>query len=286
MENNILTPNKEEFEKKKEVFKKQGIGKIHIISDFDRTLTKAFVKGIKFPSIISQLYDGHHLTEDYTKKAQALRDKYHPIEINPTIPIEEKRKAMEEWWRTHKKLLIESGLNLRDVQDIVNNGNLEFRVGASEFLDLTHNLKIPLVVFSSSGIGEAIPLYFRKLNRYYDNIHIVTNSMEYDEKGSAIATREPIIHVFNKGEIALKGLPIMRELEDRKNVILLGDSLGDLDMVQGFKYDNILRIGFYNYEEESLDDFKRSFDVVIMNDGSMSFVNDLLRFITKDKPKK
>lgn len=280
MKENIIILNLTEFEKKKEIFKKEGIKKIHIISDFDRTLTKAFVNGEKFPSIISQLYDGHHLTEDYTKKAQALRNKYYPIEINPHISIEEKKKAMEEWWRTHKKLLIKSGLNLRDVQDIVDNGKLEFREGAEEFFDLVHNNQIPLVVFSSSGIGEAISLYFKKINKDYKNIHIITNSMKYDKKGNAIAIQEPIIHVFNKGEIALKGLPIMKELKDRKNVILLGDSLGDLDMVEGFNYDNIIRIGFYNYEEESLDDFKKNFDVIILNDGNMDFVNKLIREVS------
>src|SRR3989344_5909534 len=277
MGESILIPNKNEFESKIAIFKNEGIEKIHIISDFDRTLTKAFVNGKKFPSIISQLYDGNHLTEEYTIKAQALRDKYHPIEINPNIPIEEKKKAMEEWWRTHKKLLIESGLNLKDVQDIVDNGNLEFREGAQEFFDLTYKNNIPLVVFSSSGIGEAIPLYFKKINKNYDNIHIITNSMEYDKEGNAISIKEPVIHVFNKGEIALKGLPIMKELKNRKNVILLGDSLGDLDMVQGFKYDNLIKIGFYNYEEESLEDFKKNFDVIILNDGNMDFVNDLIK---------
>jgi len=277
MGESILIPNKNEFESKIAIFKNEGIEKIHIISDFDRTLTKAFVNGKKFPSIISQLYDGNHLTEDYTKKAQELRDKYHPIEINPNIPIEEKKKAMEEWWRTHKKLLIESNLNLTDVQDIVDNGQLEFREGALEFFDLTYKNNLPLVVFSSSGIGEAIPLYFKKINKNYDNIHIITNSMEYDKEGNAISIKEPVIHVFNKGEIALKGLPIMKELKNRKNVILLGDSLGDLDMVQGFKYDNLIKIGFYNYEEESLEDFKKNFDVIILNDGNMDFVNDLIK---------
>ncbi len=279
MNKNIIIPNSKEFDDKKEIFKKEGIQKIHIISDFDRTLTKAFVNGKKFPSIISQLYDGHHLTDNYTKKAQALHDKYHPIEINPNISIEEKKKAMEEWWRTHKKLLIESGLNIKDIQDIVNNGKLQFRNGALEFFDITYKNHIPLVVFSSSGIGGAIPLYFKKIKRDYKNMHIIINSMEYNKEGNAIAIKEPIIHVFNKGEIALKGLSIMKELKDKKNVILLGDSLGDLDMVQGFKYDNLIQIGFYNYEEESLDDFKKKFDVIILNEGTMDFINNLLNEI-------
>jgi preprotein translocase subunit SecG len=49
---------------------------------------------------------------------------------------------METWWRTHKKLLIDSGLNLRDIQDIVDNGDLEFRGGAENLFDFTFNNKI------------------------------------------------------------------------------------------------------------------------------------------------
>ena len=280
MENKIIISNPKEFERKEQNFKAEGAEKIHIVTDFDRTLTKAFVNGKKVRAIITQLYEGDALTSDYREKAQALQDKYYPIEVNPNISIEEKKKAMEEWWRTHKKVLIDSGLNLKDIQEVVEKGYLEFREGASELFDLVHEKQIPLVVFSSSGLGEAIPLYFKKINRLYDNIHIISNSMNYDKKGNAISIKEPIIHVFNKGEIALKGLPIMKKLEDRDNVILLGDSLGDLQMTEGFNYKNMIKIGFLNYEdEEKLEDYKEKYDVVILSDGNMDFVNNLLKKI-------
>ena len=102
--------------------------------------------------------------------------------------------------------------------------------------------------------------------------------MNYNEEGNAVSIREPIIHVFNKGEISLKGLPIMKELKDKKNVLLFGDSLGDLQMTEGFDYENIIRIGFLNYEDdEKLEDYKDKYDVVILNDGNMNFINSLLK---------
>ena len=118
----------------------------------------------------------------------------------------------------------------------------------------------------------------KKINRLYDSIHIISNSLNYDKDGNAVSIREPIIHVFNKGEIALKGLPIINKLRDRVNVLLLGDSLGDLQMSDGFKYKNIIRIGFLNYEdEEKLEDYKEKYDVVILNDGSIGYVNKLMK---------
>ena len=81
----------------------------------------------------------------------------------------------------------------------------------------------------------------------------------------------------------MKGLPIRKELEHRKNVLLLGDSLGDLQMTDGFDYENLIKIGFLNYQdEEKLEDYKKVYDVVILNDGAMSYVNGLLKKIFGD----
>ena len=61
---------------------------IHILADFDRTLTKAFSQGKIRPSLISVLRSEWHLWEEYSKKAYELFDYYNPIEINPDIPLE------------------------------------------------------------------------------------------------------------------------------------------------------------------------------------------------------
>ena len=276
----IIIVDPEKFGEKKKAFIEGGKDKVHVISDFDRTLTKAFVNDKKVTAIIMQLYDGNFLTKDYREKAQALHDKFRAIEIDENVPMEEKRRAMDEWWRTHKKLLIDSGLNYNDIRKVVAEGYLEFRENIGGFFDFLHEKDIPLIVFSSTGLGEAIPLYFEKINKMYDNIHIITNSMKYDQDGNAIGIKEPVIHSLNKGEIALEGLPIRDELEDKKNVVLLGDGLGDLDMIEGFKYDNIIKICFFNYaDEQKIEDYKGKYDVLILNDGSFDFVNELLREI-------
>ena len=42
MESNIIISDPEEFERKKTAFIKSGKDKIHILTDFDRTLTKGY----------------------------------------------------------------------------------------------------------------------------------------------------------------------------------------------------------------------------------------------------
>ena len=276
---NIAIPNKKALEEKIEKIKKSGIKALHVISDFDRTLTKAFVKGKFVPSLISVLRDGNYLTPDYAEKAHALFNKYHPIEASQEIPIEEKKEKMHEWWTSHFQLLIKSGLNKRDLERAVETGNVEFRKGAEKFLDILHDNNIPLVILSSSGLGgDAIEIFLRKHKRLYDNIHIISNVYEWDKKGNAIGVKEPIIHTLNKHEVELKNLPVYQEIKNRKNIILLGDGIDDLGMVEGFPYKTLIKVGFLNQDvDKLLTSYKENFDVVITNDSGMNYVNKLVK---------
>lgn len=279
---NIVVVNQERLEELKQKIKEEGKDKLHVIADFDRTLTKAFVEGRKVPSIISVLRDRDYLTYDYPEKAKALFDKYHPIEIDPNISIEEKKEKMHEWWMAHFDLLIKSGLNKKDLESVVDEGVIQFRNGALEFLDFLYNNKIPLVIMSSSGLGDAISIYLEKQGRLYDNICIISNSYEWNSDGRAIRVKEPIIHTFNKTEISLESNPEYNEVKKRKNVILLGDSLGDIGMVEGFDYENLIKIGFLNEGvEENLEAYKKVFDVVLLNDADMDYIMGLVKEIVK-----
>ncbi len=280
---NVIIVNSKELKSTKEKIAEEGKGKIHVITDFDRTLTKAFVNSKRVPSLISVLRDEGYLTVDYSDKAKALYEKYHKIELDPKIPISEKKKKMQEWWEKHFDLLIESNLNKRDLEKVVNSGNIRLRRGTLKFLDFLHKHKIPLVIISSSGLGvESISLYLENKKRLYDNIHIISNSFEWDEDGYAIRVKKPIIHSMNKDETTLKEHPFYDKIKDRKNVLLLGDSLGDLKMIKGFSYKNLIKIGFLNEKiKESLTEYKRGYDIVILNDAGMDYVNKLLREIVK-----
>lgn len=280
---NIIVSNPSDIERIKKSISKDGAGELHILADFDRTLTTAFVNGKSVPSLISVLRDGNYLTSDYSEKAHQLYDKYHPIEINPNIPLEEKKKAMEEWWRTHFDLLIKSGLNKKDLERVINSGIVKFRQGFNEFIGFLKEHNIPLVIMSSSGLGkEAISLYLEKQGKLYNNIYIISNSFEWDKNDRAVAVNEPIIHIMNKDETMIKDFPFFNLIKQRKNVLLLGDSLGDIGMIKGFDYSNLIKIGFLNENmEENLKEYKANFDVIILNDSSLDYVNELLKEVIR-----
>lgn len=284
---NVTIPNTEEFKKIKENIIRDGVEKLHVLADFDRTLTTAFVDGEKRPSIISVLRDGGYLSSDYSAKAHALFDKYHVIEIDPSVPKEEKSMAMMRWWETHFRLLIESGLNKKDLESVVNSGKVQMRDGALEFIDTLNANNIPLIVMSSSGLGaEVLSLYFEKEGRLHDNVTIISNGFKWDENGNAIGFKKPIIHVMNKNETLLRNFSVFESVKKRTNVLLLGDSLGDVGMVCGFDYDNLLSIGFLNEKmDELIDIYSKHFNIILTNDTDMRYVNLLLEEIINNRSK-
>ena len=256
-----------------------GAEKFHVLSDFDRTLTKMFVAGEEVPSIISVLRSEGYLTPDYPDKAKELFNYYHAIEIDPQVPDKEKKVAMRQWWSKHFDLLIASGLRKKDIEQAVTSQKLQLRSGVSQFFEFLKERDIPLVIMSSSGLGvESISLYLKRQNLLSENILIVSNEFIWDDAGRAIAVKEPIIHAFNKEETILGDFPFYDKVRERKNVLLLGDGPDDVEMIAGFNYENLIKVGFLNKNiEENMELYREKFDVVITGDGDFDFINYLLR---------
>jgi 5'-nucleotidase len=250
------------------------------LADFDRTLTKEFVQGKKIASLISVLRDNNYLTPDYPEKAKAFYAKYYPIEKDLSLSLEERKKAMRQWWTEHFELLIKSNLNIKDIEKAVEHQDLELRKGMDQFLKVLKENNIPLIILSSSGLGEeSIKLYLEKRNLLFDNIHIISNSFKWNNQGKAVGINTPIIHTLSKNETMIKDFPeIFEKVKERKNVILLGDNVSDTEMITGFDHDNLIKIGFLNEEiEKDLENYKKAFDILILNDSSIEFLNKLLQ---------
>ncbi len=281
----IVISNPEKLDEKIEKFKKEGISRIHVISDFDRTLTNAFVNGEKISSIISILRDENYLTEDYPRKAKELFEKYNPIEIDPDFPLEEKKKLMKQWWEEHFNLLINSKLNRNDIASLICSKNLIFRKGVKEFLLFLNEKEIPFLIFSANGLGwDSIEMLLEKQNMFYQNIEIISNEFEWDEKGFAVGYKEPIVHVFNKDETTIQNFPIFDKVRGKPNIVLIGDSLGDVKMAEGFDYEEIIKIGFLNSNVENLlGDYEKVYDIVILNDGNFDYINKLFGKVLNNK---
>lgn len=280
--NNLIIPNAENLESLKQKFILKGTSQIHIIADFDKTLTYSQnPQDKKIKSIISVLREENYLSPEYSTQAKALFEKYHPIEINANIPAEEMKTTMQKWWTSHNELLINSGLNKKNLEKIVDSGLIKLREGTKELFKYTNQNSIPLVIMSASGLGDTIQMILEKEGILHNNIYIITNKFQWDAQGNATNHSSQAIHSMNKDETSIQDRPkIYEKIQNRKNVILLGDSLGDLKMTTGFNYNNLLKIGFLNPgEEQNEPQYKENFDLIITNDSSLEPLNKVLEKI-------
>jgi len=275
----IIISNEKLFKEKKERIKMDGLKNLFVVSDFDRTLTKARLKNKKVSSIVALLREGDYLSEEYAQKAKALFKKYHPYEIDMEISFEEKNSRMHEWWTSHNKLFVKYGLSKKIIERIVYDRKVGLREGTKIFLESLHKNNIPLFIVSASSLGDIIDDYLQKNNVYYDNTKIITNFFEYDKQGMVIRAKDPVITTTNKFLAVNEFASEFRGIDGKKkNIILLGDNYEDENMANTLHYEDILKIGFLNEEiDERLDDYKSVYDVVILNDGSMNFPNHFLK---------
>ncbi len=261
----------------------QWFDKLHILTDFDRTLTTWFdSEWNKRPTLISVLRDNWYLSSEYCRKAQDLFDRYHPIEVSAELDIDYKKSKMEEWWEKHVNLLIEYNLNIKDINQVISYDFLRLRDWAKAMFDFLNRKNVPVVIISAAVLGEeSIRNFLEKNNIDTSNIYIISNSFNFDDNWYAISYNQPLIHTFNKDETMVTSFPkIDNVINTRRNVLLFGDSLGDPDMIEGFDYENIIKIGFLNSEvEKYITNYLENYDLIIPNDGDFYSINYMLSFV-------
>lgn len=277
----LVFSDHDEFNHQKARLIKDGPSHLQVICDFDRTLTTNFIHGRKAPSLVAALRDGNYLDNDYSTKAQALYDYYHPLEIDPGLSLEAKKSLMTEWYRRHFELLINSGLSQEKIANAIDNQLANLREGVAEFLEILEKNNIPLLIFSAAGLGvSGLKYFFSRRGLLTDNISFLANEFIWDENNQAVGVKEPIIHVFNKDETMLSTFGLAKVVKDRANILLLGDSLGDAGMAHGYSFKSLLKIAFLNDKiRESLPAYRENYHALILNDGNFDLPLSILQEI-------
>lgn len=276
MKEHIIITHPERVTETKRKIREAGPNKFHILADFDNTLTRAFVEGVKAWPIIAELRNKKYLTSDYAPQAHALYEKYAPLERDPALDPQQRREKMHEWWMTHFDLLVRSGFSKDIIKDVVEKSSLQFRVGFEHFISYLEKHNIPLVIMSAAP-GDLLLEYLRHADLLRTHVHVIANLYEFDQQGKAVKIHEPIIHSLNKSEVVIQGFPVFESIRERTNILLMGDSLGDAGMAEGFPYDEIIKFGFLNQDREArLAEYTEHFDIVQTDDGSLDCINELL----------
>ncbi|XP_043918936.1 cytosolic 5'-nucleotidase 3A [Protopterus annectens] len=257
-----------------------GASKLQIITDFDMTLTKFSYNGRRCPTCHNIIDNCKLITEECREKLHKLKEKYYAIEIDPHLTIAEKYPYMVEWYNKSHTLLVSQRLQKDKLAEAVRESDVMLKDGYEVFFEKLHESNIPVFIFSA-GIGDILEEVIQQAGVYHSNVKVVSNFMDFDENGIMIGFKGDLIHVYNKNDSALKNTCYFNQLKNNSNIILLGDSLGDLSMADGVSnVEHILKIGFLNDKvEESLEKYMKSYDIVLVRDETLDVANALLKKI-------
>ncbi|TYZ57932.1 hypothetical protein PybrP1_013219 [[Pythium] brassicae (nom. inval.)] len=267
------------FAAKWKKFSSDGLDRMLVIADFDFTLTTSFKPsgehGTSTHGVLS--------TSSFIDPAAQAANRemflyYYPIEQSPTLSAAEKLPFL---------------LTKRDIAAAVAESEIVFREGFHDIFGLLANENVPVLIFSA-GLYDVIHAVLDKEFAAQTppqpapaNVHVVSNMLRFDPlSGVAVGFAGKLIHSLNKNAGAVLDTPFWTQcqLEQRRNILLLGDSLGDAGMADGIdvRDDEIVRIGFLNDRvDEKLDVYLQHFDVVLTNDASLLPVELLLHQMQK-----
>lgn len=253
-----------------------GDSSIHVVTDFDRTLTIG-----ESESSWGILSTGDFVSPEYIEDRNRLYKKYRPIEIDETMDWEKKNKYMIEWWNKHISLFIKYKLKEEVIKNAIKDVKImRFRDGAIEMLKSFYKRNIPVIIISA-GIGNFIELFLKLHGCYFDNIFIMANFIKFEE-GIAVGIEDMVIHSLNKNEVSLPD-KILDKLKNRNNIILMGDNSSDINMISEEKRKKALKIGFLEenvLENKSL--YEKIYDVVCMDKTNFKELNKVIPLLMKD----
>uniref|UniRef100_F6TJ24 5'-nucleotidase n=1 Tax=Equus caballus TaxID=9796 RepID=F6TJ24_HORSE len=257
-----------------------GGDRLQVISDFDMTLSRFAYNGKRCPSSHNILDDSKIISEECRKELKMLLHHYYPIEIDPHRTIKEKLPHMVEWWTKAHNLLCQQKIRKSQIAQVVRESNAMLREGYKTFFNTLYQNNVPLFIFSA-GIGDILEEIIQQMKVFHPNIHIVSNYMDFDEDGFLQGFKGQLIHTYNKNSSVCENSGYFQQLQGKTNILLLGDSMGDLTMADGVPgVENILKIGFLNDKvEERRERYMDSYDIVLEKDETLDVVNGLLQHI-------
>ena len=213
---------------------------------------------------------------------------------------------MKEWYTKNIYLYFNEKFSLDSIDEMVQKckKNIMFRNHAKQYMELLLSMGIP-IIFESGGITQFImaimKTIFPNIQQLLDEkkIMIVSNSFTFDEKTKGCNGLEhEVIYCFNKDEFL--GNVVNKEFPELKNVLVLGDNLGDADSVKKINVpkENVIGFGFVNlsndilndenkkeYVEKRIKEYNHAFDVALVGDCDYEPIIDILNKIKNENTK-
>ena len=207
------------------------------------------------------------------EKQQKLFNFYRPIELDYKMSPRKKQKHMKEWAQTAFYNL--SQVITEDiVKETVKHAKANLRDGVKDFFKKMAEYNIPVVILSG-GCGNIIKEVFNQEGILYNNIEFVSNFFRIKDKNAKF-NYKTLIYTSNKNynRIPQKNREVIQQ---KDKIILLGDTVEDINMVSKELIYKTITIGFLdNNIEKNLPKYKEHFDVVLTNEESFETIYQFL----------
>ena len=214
-------------------FKQAGPNQLQIVFDFDRTLT------ISKPGTNDEVTTWHilsdHLPQLGRDRYKELFQHYRSLEISGKMGT----KDAVDWWSSILDLFVEYHIDMSAVEeDFLSKASI--RPGTKELFEFCSEYSVPTIILSA-GIKDVIELWSQA---YQIKPTIILSTALIKDTNNLVTgwDAQTLVHVLNKKEIGHPELSKIRS--ERRNTILIGDSLADADMAEGT--DNVIRIRLYD----------------------------------------
>lgn len=236
----------------------------YVITDFDCTLTE----GGSFSTWRVLCYSGL-LGDDFQDKYMKIHADTEP---DKNAVDEVKAKTYEKRFKKFMNLLEDSGFNEEILKRAVRETELKLRDGAKEFLRKMQEMDVPVIIISSS-IGNVIKEYLKFNKCYYSNIIIYSNFYDFRKKN-----KKHICNVtpYFKNRI-IHSDDLRNIIQNRKYILLSGDLIEDINMVDKDKLKDTITVGFFEQKiEENLDKYNEAFDIVLTENTSFENIIEII----------
>ncbi len=253
-------------------FVRVGSNGMHVIFDFDRTLT------VKRPGSDDEVTTWHilgeHLPPEGKLEYKNLFQKYRGVELRGELTTQ----TAIEWWSASFELYIKYDINLTDVEDDFLN-KASIRPGVAELFKLCAGHGIPTIILSA-GIRDVIEIWCRRYK--IEPSLIISTALTLDTSGKITGwEKDTLVHVLNKSEATHVELVKIRS--ERPKTFLVGDSLDDTTMASGDR--DVIRVRILDpradevTSEQEIQRTLEKFDALIQSGSLRPFLELVERVI-------
>ena len=150
----------------------------------------------------------------------------------------------------------------------------------------------------SGGIGDVvkacIEVNLEKSGLLLEDVkpfNIVSNLGEYEGENLSYF-KVPNVHTMNKAGHVKSFIDQQRHLDEenrhhlRRNIIIMGDMVEDIEMAKLISYDNIIKIGFLNNmaaDSHLYEKYQEAYDIIIHKDGNLWPIISVIELISGEK---